>query len=141
MLSLTPWQDRLRHASVALRQVAGAVDLAAAQTNLVNAPAGFVLPGRQTAGPNRLMAGAVEQELAVVVSVVLAVRNVADGRGRDSVEQLAEIREAVLARLLGWQPADAGMPVELAGGQPLGLPDQTLWWQDDYRTTAVVRKV
>lgn len=65
----------------ALKSVETAVDLAAIeQAPSAQTPAAYVIPIAESAAPNA-MVGAVSQEVATRIGVVLVVRRAADARG------------------------------------------------------------
>lgn len=140
MLDLDLWIRRLESQMPDLRQCAGAVELASAREDIRNTPALWVIPVRDQAGNNDILNG-VSQMVTSVVGLIFAVRNFSDGTGAAGHSDLMNHRKQASASLLGWQPGDADEGVELVGGRLLGYNDATVWWQDDYRTRYMVRKV
>ncbi len=124
-----------------LKSVEGVVEFALAQQSLKGVPAAFVVPLMDSATPNRMLSGAVEQRVAERFGVILAVSNVRDQRGQAANEDLEGVRKSVIAALLGWQPAAGYDPVEYGGGRMLSLINPVLWWQLEFTTAYIERKV
>ncbi len=132
---------RLQSQVAALRDVAGAADLAAASQNLIRAPAAFVLPLSDRPGRNTTGTMVVSQQNTMSFGVVFAVQNLRDVRGQKGNVDLLALRISAMTALLGWQPALDYDPCEYGAGRLLQLTDQVLWWQDDYLTRALLRSV
>ena len=131
---------RLESTVSALRRVAGAADIAAAEEDLKRMPAAYVLPLRERAGENYLD-NAVSQRVARAFGVLYAVRNLRDARGDAAHVHLEELRTEGRAALLGWEPDDDHEPIEFRGGRLLRLTNPILFWQDEYETAHLVRAV
>lgn len=125
----------------ALKRVAGAASFAAAQVDAIVTPSAYVLPMTDTASPNRMLSGAVEQRVSERFAVVLAITNARDPRGSAANDDLEVIRSAVMGNLLGWQPAGGYDPIEYGGGRMLALANFILWWQMEFTTAYYERKV
>lgn len=123
----------------ALKRVAESMDIPSAADDLkAVAPAAYVLPLQDPAGPNAL-ANAVSQQVTARFGVLLAVRNFRDPRGEAARSELTPLRSSVADALLNWQPGADYTPCEYGGGRLLQLTDQVLWWIDEYRTSFEVR--
>ncbi len=131
-----------RLASVsALKKIAGAADFASAGLNLKGKlPAAYVIPLAERAGENSLVS-AVSQRTEARFGVVLAISNLRDARGQNAQGDLAPLRAAVMAVLLGWQPGPDYDPVVFGSGRLLQLQDGVLWWQDEFVTAYYLRSV
>lgn len=139
---LAPIEARLKDQVAALnRNVAGAVDFAAAEGNLKSVPAAFVLPLIDKAGPNNLACGGIEQRVVERFGVALVVNNASDARGAAAHTALEPLRRAVIDALLGWPPGAEYDPCEYGGGRILKLNGMDLWWQLDFTTAYFERKV
>ncbi len=125
----------------ALKRVSGSASFAAAQVDTIVTPCAYVLPLADTANPNRMLSGAVEQRVSERFGVVLAITNARDARGARANDDLEAIRAAVITALLGWQPASGYDPVEYGGGRMLALTNYILWWQLEFATAYFERKV
>lgn len=115
-------------------RVAGAAELAAALAGLVKTPGAFVLPAEEASSPNELIS-ALSQKVEARFGVVLAIRNVADARGKAAAQDLDVIRQPVMDALLNWQPSTDYAPIEHGIGKLEKYDDQTLWWVDTFITT------
>lgn len=123
----------------ALKKIAGAADFASAGADLKGKlPAAYVIPMTERAGGNSLVS-AVSQHTEARFGVVLAVSNLRDARGQNAHGDLAPLRAAVIAALLGWQPGPDYDPVLFGSGRLLQLQDGVLWWQDDFVTAYYLR--
>lgn len=141
MIVIDPVVARLRErAAKVLRFVGGAVDLAAAQDDIKQVPAAFVLPMSEEAGQNEIIGG-VQQAVRMRFAVMVAIRNVADPRGEAAIDELVAARSAVLDALINWLPAGATQPIEFGGGQVAAVTDRYLWWQDEFTTNTYLRSV
>lgn len=132
---------RLRAQVTALRKVAGSAEFAAAQADLRQVPAAFVIEANNRAAPNRTGTLVVAQDNRITFGVVLAQQNFRDPRGDAAADSLTSLRTAVMTALLGWQPAADFDPCEYADGRLLGMNDYTIWWQDNYVTETQIRSV
>lgn len=129
---------RLTVEVAALKQIGGAVEFEAASAGNPKAtPAAFVVPLAEDPAPSDL-ANTVIQRVRVSLGVVWAVKNVADPKGAAAQADLATLRAAGQAALLGWAPTDAE-PLERGAGRLLAFRDGVLWWQDVYQTNIYVR--
>ena len=141
-LDLRNWTARLQAqlGSAYFKQLGEAVDLAAAQADTRATPAAFVVPERESGGPNPIDSG-VRQRVTVETGVLLAVRNYRGSRGAAGNQALRGVRIDVGNALVNWEPDDAADPVEYARGVLVAFNKSTLWWRDTYRTTYFIRKV
>ena len=141
-LDLTLWTARLEQILGAdyFKQLGESADLGAAQSDTRATPAAFLLPERESGGPNSIDSG-VRQRVAVETGVVLAVRNYRGSRGEAGNQAMRTVRMDVGNALLNWQPDDAADPVEYSRGVIVAFNKSTLWWRDTYRTSYYVRKV
>lgn len=139
-LSLDPIVARIKAQVAAFKKVGIAADLAAAARELKQEPAAFVIPVQDRAQRNALENG-VSQRVLSRFGVVLAVSNLRDASGERAQTELAPIRDALLAALLGWPPDAERDPCEYGGGRLLRLSDRVLWWQDNFDTAFYLRKV
>lgn len=138
--SLTPIAERIRAQAPLFKKVGIAADLAAARRELKLEPAAFLIPVLERASANSLENG-VSQFVLQRFGVVLAVRNLRDAAAEHAQEELAPVRDALFAALIGWAPDAERDPVTYAGGRLIGLTDRVLWWQDSFDTSYYLRKV
>lgn len=130
-----PWIDRLKSQVGDFQgRVYGAADYASAKSlGGQRVPAAYIVPVRDSAERNLLSEGQVMQRAMLRIAVVLAVRNVADGRGDAGNAELRLLRDQVLNALVGWKPADLTQEIEFDGGAVDQFRQQTLWWADVFR--------
>lgn len=132
--------QRLDTSVAGLKFVGGAAEFsAAAEANPKATPAAFVILLADGAQPSGQSTGGVTQQVAVTLGVVYVVRNVADPAGAGGAADIASLREAGRAALLGWQPVADADPYEFVRGSLLAFRDGHIWWQDVYRSAIIVR--
>lgn len=122
-------------------RVAGAADFTAAATaDDVVVPCAFVIPGGDSVDENDIIGGGLVQEVIDRFTVIVCVSNTTNERGQDGMETIFDIRDELLAALVGWSPdADHGV-VNYAGadGDP-SLDRARIWHGFDFfaRTTVL----
>ncbi len=134
---IAPVIERLRLQVPALRQVAGAAELASAIESGKGAqtPSAFVVLATEQGNPPLGLSSQFVQHVEVAVTVMLCVRNYARAAlGAAAGADLAPILTATRAALLAWCPDGADDVFELASGRVDDFDAGTLWWQDVYRT-------
>lgn len=122
-----------------LRKISGAVDFAAAEPELRQVPAAFVIETANRPGPSRTGTQVVSQSNEIRFGVIIAAQNLRDVRGAAAKAALKTLREAVMTALLGWPPNNDYDPCTYGSGRLLQMNNQVLWWQDDYLTSALIR--
>lgn len=101
----------------------------------------FCIEANNRASPNATL-NIVDQQSAVVFSVVTGVRHVGDKTGMASYRLIREVRKQVFDALLGWTPERTlYKPTEVVGGRVVNFVGGVLWWQDDFSTQMRFRKV
>lgn len=140
-MDLAPIIERLRGEVSALRFVGGAADLPAATEELKQTPAAFVIPLTDAATRNADATGSVTQQITARFGVLLAAQNLRDARGEAALTTLEPLRLAVREALVGWVPAGFEDPCEIVAGRIMSLSDRVLWWQDDFLSMFIYRKV
>lgn len=116
-------------------KVGTGAQFAAARDDLKNPPAAYVLPLRDTAGPNNLGGGAaIIQPVREQFGIALAVSNLRDNTGRAAQIELERLRRLVIDQVLGFVPGDGYEPCEYAGGTILYMDTAVLWWQLTFTT-------
>lgn len=133
--------DRLRDAAPSLRQVDTAAAYAALEVAPPRArcPAAFLVETDTDAGPQGLAVGGHRQVLTERFAAVLFLDAARDARGAAAAEAAREVRQEVLAALLGFTPDQAYEPVVYLGGRLLSAEGGYLVWQDDFATRRVVK--
>ncbi len=124
-----------------LADVGGASEFVAAREALKRSPAAFVLPAKDTAGPNLFATEEIDQRVTGRFGVMLAVKNLRDAKGEAALNDLTPLRQAVWAKVLGWIPAAGFSPCVFGGGRlfDFDLENQVLWWVDEFDTDYHVR--
>jgi hypothetical protein len=133
--------DRISSQVKAFKSIKGAAELSRAQADLRTTPAAFVIETANRPLPSRTGTEVVSQSMAVRFGVVFAAQNLRDTRGDEGGADLNVLRDAVMTALLGWSVSNDFDPCEYAGGQLLQMNDYTIWWQDDYLTSTLIRSV
>ena len=137
MLPLGVVADRLR-GLVGPGQL-GRVELSAKLAEMADwaMPAVCVMPGDDRAADDGAHA---PQRVDVELLVVLAVRNLSDGRQQGALSALQPARLLIYSNLVGWIPAPgdfgadvrAAGAVRWAGGRVMAVDNQVLFWADSY---------
>ena len=137
MLPLGVIADRLR-GLVGPGQL-GRVELSARLAEMADwaMPAVCVMPGDDRAADDGAHA---PQRVDVELLVVVAVRNLADGRGEGALAALQPARLLIYSNLVGWvpEPGDFGVGVRAAGavrwagGRVLAVDNAVIIWADSY---------
>lgn len=141
-MNLRPIIARLEDECPTLKLVGGAAQYERAVQALAAYPAAFVMPAEDRAERSPFMSQTVEQRVASIFVVMLAVRNLADGEGAAAVEALEPVRIAVRDALLAWQP---DYPIndmdgcEYEGGAIVAFHNGFLWWGERYLTAYTIR--
>jgi len=100
-------------------------------------PAAIVLWQEDDPSANHL-ANAVRQTVESRWAVMIAMRNVSDGRGGAAAADLDAVKAAVRSALLGWKaPSASGVFIYLAGAFA-GFDDSDAWFQLSYQTQEVI---
>jgi hypothetical protein len=141
MLDLTDIQTRLRAHCPSLKLVAGSAQFDQAASGMPTAwPAAFVYPLAAKPAPN-IMLGEVQQTVSESFGVALVVQNVEDARGDAAIDRLRQLREEVIAALLGTQPTGGCGVITYAAGRYLTSFNGFFWWQDDFACDSYLRSV
>jgi len=119
-------------------RVAGVADLAAARNGVIKLPAAYIMPGSETAAPNKMLGGHA-QEVVERFTILIVAKNVSDQSGLAAQVELSDLSRKVRAALLGWQPTGEHTPVNLAGAGPLELAHQMLYWPEGFQVSTTVR--
>lgn len=117
-------------------RVFGAAEFAAAfeERGAVALPAAFVVPaGDEDASgplsaPPRGSGRPAAQTWVEAFDVIVAVDNTAAERGQDAAEAMEDLKEAILAALLGYRPATGLGPIIYSGGELMTIDRAELWW-------------
>ncbi len=131
-MDTTPLIARLQ-AETELRQVAGAMELAAAlKAPSVATPAAFVVPLADRPAADEAFTGGVLQRVNTTVTVVLALDSKRDATGAAAGDALQQLRRQVRGALLGWTPEGATAPITAGPGALIDFDNGRLWWGDEY---------
>lgn len=123
-------------------RVAGIVQLEQASEGLVvPVPYAYVLMLAESA-PKSQTITIMEQHVTVAFGVVLCIANTVTplgATGGGSQSTLQALRQAIIAKLLGWQPDSGHGPCEFKGGRLVQVRNGVLWWQDEFFTDYYLR--
>ena len=124
---------RIRAQLPGLKGSGGSADLEAAMAGVLAVPAAFVIPLGESAERSATTL-VTRQRITHNVGVVLAVSNRRDAAGAAALSELAPLRLALRAALVGWAPdAAEGEPLQFERGRLLRLAgDGRLWWMDEF---------
>ena len=121
--------DRCRHLLPVIGLAAAYAALAALPKTM---PAAYVLPLGETGGASDANEGTVQFDRCTF-GVVLMVQHAGDLAGAKATAALQQLRVAVQAVLVGWQPVPTtDLPLEFAGGALLSSADSAVIWRDDF---------
>lgn len=103
-------------------------------------PAAYVLPIAERAAPNE-WEGTHRQRVEARFGVEIMVNHVAQAAsGGPAQDGLEDVREAVLAALVGWSPGDAFEPIDFAGGRLVAFQAGRAVWRDEFTTAYLKEK-
>lgn len=129
MLDLAEWAERI---STPTQGAVLAADVDAAQQSRT-LPSVVLVPGRDTVVSAPLSAGA-RHRIATEVLVVTGIRRGNQALGEKMVDELRQLRQPTLARLINWLPEGADIEVSWQGGRLLSLTSTALYWVDVFKT-------
>ncbi len=117
----------------ALKSVAGAVNLADIMANQFSVPfekrpAAWVMLVGEQGGANEIDIGPTAQVVTQSVAIALCVGGGEPGGKAVASDAVMTVRQAVLDRLLGWSPDDAGVLV-YGSLTMLALQPRAVWFQ------------
>ncbi len=135
--------DRLRAApGGALTSVGAAEDLEAiAKGTQLPAGATFVVPVRETAGPNATATGGWRQTVEVELMVAVVIRRADDPRGARRLAMVDDVAATIEAALVGWSPDPVIHDLfefATAGTTPAG--PGVSWYAQTYLTTRQITR-
>lgn len=116
------------------KKVAGAANFAAAREDLKFPTAAYVIPLRDSASPNQIEGGAVNQHIKEQFGVILAVSNLRDAKGEAAQVEFERLRKLVIGSLMGFSASAEYEPIEYVGGTILAIDAAVLWWQLTFST-------
>ncbi|MBI1243764.1 MAG: hypothetical protein GC202_02070 [Alphaproteobacteria bacterium] len=124
-------------------RVAGAAELQRlAKDGRLARPCAFVVPGGEDASAT-LTVGDVTQQIRPRFGVVVCIDNTSDERGAAGAEQLVDLREALVASLVGWSPDDAryeGLVYRGMPDDPVADADRAqIWAQFDFESEETIQ--
>jgi hypothetical protein len=118
--------------------VGTALDLASAKEGAIQFPAVFVVELGDDAGDNERASGRVIQRVESQIGVVIAMQDIGRLRGERGQDALEDLRAAIRAALLAWEPEAGAEPMIFAQGRLLEWNEFSLWWQDAYLTATYI---
>jgi hypothetical protein len=137
MISFAPIVAQLKAAG--FNYVEGVIEFAAMTDVPRQTPALFIVPQADTASPNTLSAGAVDQRVSDVFSIVLVeeAKRVIGAASEALVEGSHKVEQA----LTGWQHPDASSPCQFVGGRLLSTQGHRIAWSMSFSLPRRIRKV
>lgn len=136
MMEFAPTIAQLKGAGFA--SVEGVLEFAGLQAAPRLSPALFVVPERESAAPNRIASGVIDQKVTEVISVVLVVA--AQRREGAAGEELQIHTGRIEQAMVGWRHPDASSPCEYAGGRLLSAEGQRVAWVMSFSACRHIRK-
>jgi len=126
---------RIKATVPAIKLVGEAADFqTAVENNPKITPACFVIPLQEM--PERAeFAGAMLQQVAVAVGVIIVIRNVADTTGAAAKANIDTLRKQIKDQLYGWKAETQLDPFERGASNLLAFREGHMWWQDVYLTS------
>ena len=122
----------------AFKLVGEAADFqAAAETNPTAGPAAFVFMANET-GIDTSQTGRARQRGDVNFSVVYAVKNVTNAKGKGNAGSLSALKDATRSALIGWSPAGTIAPIAFTAGNQLAFRQNWQWWADTFKTQILI---
>lgn len=115
------------------RQVGGAAQYARIKPEALPLPAAWLV----RAADKVSHAGERAEDCQFAFDVVIAIANNREAQG-DADEELLLYRNAVKARLLGWEIQPDVRPIQWGGGRVLEYTDGDLYWADRYGFDALI---
>jgi hypothetical protein len=122
------------------REVAGAAGLTNILQGRIAAPGCYVYQEGSDAATNK-MANIVSQREVIQLAIVIAVKNIRDGRGGDADDVSQALRDSVRAALLGWEPDGGYEMLEKVGHKLVSFANGFLVTKDVYRTAHMIRSI
>jgi len=138
VIAFGPTIARLKLAGFAY--VEGLLEMAALDQGPRQTPALFIVPQRDSARPNTLGAGGVDQRVADTFSVVLVIEAPVRNQGAAS-EALVDACIRIEQALVGWQHPGASGICEYAGGALISLDGLRITWKLEFTIPRRIRKV
>lgn len=110
------------------------IPIVQAEFDALPVPHAFVMMLADDAG-EPLSTTATVQRLTESFAVLVAVSNTTDRRGQSASDAMEDIRDALIAALVGWSPdADLYDDIAYDGGQFRDMTRARLWHQYDFFT-------
>lgn len=104
------------------------------ETAQLQVPCAYVIPLDDNPGEN-LATNSIRQDIADGFAVVVALSNVADEKGQGASKTVHDMRKALWAALLGWEPAAEYGGIVYEGGTLLQIDRARLWYQFEFSAT------
>lgn len=138
-MRLGPIRERLIAQVPAFASVAGGPSLAQAMQHGQFSHSAYVFVSKVSAEGNQL-ANQVSQRVPVEITVAYWVRDASDASGEAAMDGVEDLREAVLAALLGWTPEGQVEPLLYRGGAVVSSAFGAVLWADQYTIQTYLRR-
>lgn len=123
-----------------VEDVADLAALIAAEKIPQTTPAAWVMHQGDDAPGAQFMTGVVAQDVAETISVVICQRVAGDRTGSKARALIVPIRDAVIAALVGQEPAGADDMILYRRGRMIGISGATLFYQMDFLCGRQIRQ-
>ena len=143
ILDVDPIAVMLRTALPDLVEIGTASEFARLTAQTIRWPSAYVIPLAESAGANRYQTcGVLDQRVTARFGVVWAVRDIGDRKGSLAIGDIKSVREAGMAALCRFTPANAETACEPVSGRLVSNIDRDgqMLWQDDF-TVAFTRRI
>ncbi|WP_421793514.1 phage tail terminator protein [Hydrocarboniphaga effusa] len=138
-MRLGPIKARLIEQVPEFKTIAGAPTLAMAMKTGNFTHSAYIFISKVNAEANGLV-NKISQRVPVEVSVAYWVRNVSDSTGEAALDDVEDLRLAVLEALLGWTPAEQIEPFLYRGGSVVSSQFGAVLWADQYVINTYLRR-
>jgi hypothetical protein len=126
----------------ALKFIGQASDFASAADQMKASPSAFVLPSARRPGANTAGTEVVSQRVAIQFTIVTMFARVGPSGG-DQLNAIQSVEDAIVDRMVGWEPEGLWSPFIYGGGRMLGIDMDkgTIFWGSDFVASYLLRKV
>jgi len=134
---------RLQEAPAPFKQLEGLVAFSAITNDppLHLRPAGWVMPIRESAGPNTYQANAVMQELQERIGIIACLGSGKPTGAAAEADIIRSMRDLLVDRLVGWRPEAENGALYYGGGSLLRAEARAIYWQFEFTRSASIGKV
>jgi hypothetical protein len=100
-------------------------------------PAAYVMPMAERAEPNIMLANAHYQQVSIRFGVEIMVKHAGQANsGGPAHSDLEDLRDAVIAALIGWVPEVGARAIEYSSGQLVQFEAGLAVWREEFTVSA-----